>query len=100
MTRKEILAAFDEYERTGWRELPDYLPSGPLDLEALVLLDRLVPGKTTLVLVPNFSVYGSERVKLSVTLEELAGSEVSPSDIRTLIRGGVRLDLHNNLILE
>lgn len=81
----DLEATFNKYHADEYLEFDrvENKYSGRADLNALILLDKLLPGSSDII-----SAAGHEEVFLSVDISELA-EVASEEDILTLVRCGV-----------
>jgi len=91
MNLKELEQIFEKYngEYIKFEHVENKLSNRP-DLHALLLLDKLVPGKRDMVAAAEH-----DEIYLDVELSELA-EVVTEAQIRDLIRCGVRHDSYND----
>lgn len=90
MTTEEIIALFEKHDDLYLQVLmgtaPEAGPTKRWDLNAFLLLERLVPGEGDMI-----SAAEHDEFFLSVDLEELA-KVATEEDVKTLLRCGVCLD--------
>jgi len=87
MTTEELEALFEKHDDLYLESLAsDVGPTKRRDLNAFLLLEKLLPGEGDIV-----SAAEHDEIFLDVTLEDLA-KVVTEEDVMNLIRCGVRID--------